>query len=318
VKRWIAGGVAVVAIGTAMALYSRRTPKVVQAPVPVAAAPLATDVVLPGRVTPRTIVSVNAPIEGTIEAFFVDAGAEVIAGQLLGKIRSSKGDSGVQQAQADLDAAQARVTQLNGELLSARLEASRSDADASRSRADLDRLQKAYERQKGLWAAGATARLVYEKSEKDYIDAKSAVDKLDTAAKAAASRLDELTREIDIARKVVDEKLAGIERSKQDVNVGELHAPADGVIVARHGQPGDPVDPSVKLIDMATEMTKLQATVQLTSALIKTGQTAIVHIADEDFQGVVQEVRQTDAVIYFETANPVKQIELAAQVKIKF
>ncbi len=317
-KRWISAAAVLIAIaGAAVFLSLRSAPKSAPVAAPAIPAPAPTEIVLTARVAPRTILAVNAPIEGTLDAFFVEVGAEVIEGQLLGRVRNPKGDTSVQQAQADLEGAQNRLTQLNGELLSARLEASRADAEASRARGDSDRLQRAYERQKGLWAAGATARLTFEKSEKEYNDAKAASEKLEAASKDAASRLNELTREIDDAKRAVDEKTAAIERAKKSLNIGELHAPADGIVAARNGQPGDAVNPSSKLIDLATELTKLQATVAA-SPQIRAGQAAIVHLGDEEIAGVVREVRGNEAVIYFDAASPVKQIEQAAQVKIKF
>ncbi len=316
----IRGPVIGVAVGLAAAaavfMWMRRPPKPkrVVATTP-AAAP--TEVVLSGRAAPRVIVGVNAPIAGTLDAFFVDTGAEVIEGQLLGRVRSPKGDSGLQQAQSDLEATQARLTELNGQVLAARLEASRADAEASRARGDLDRLQKAYQRQKGLWEAGATARLTFEKSEREYNDAKSASEKLETAAKEASARLDEVNREIESLNRAMSEKSAAIERAKQETNTGELHSPADGIVIARHGQPGDMVDPSMKLMDIATELTKLQATVTA-SPQMRAGQAAIVHLGDEEIAGTVQEIRNLEAIVYFDAAMPIHQLEMPVQVKIKF
>jgi multidrug resistance efflux pump len=315
VKQWIGAAAAVVVIAGVF-IVLRRPAKVVQAPV-VPTAPAPTEVVLTGRVEPRVVVGINAPIEGPLDAFFVDAGAQVIEGQLIGRVRNPKAEASLQQTQADLDQTQVRVTELNGEQLSARLEASRAEADASRARGELDRLQKAYERQKGLWDAGATARLTFEKAQKDYNDAKSSIDKLEAAAKQAAAHLDEIGREIDAVNRAVTEKTAAIERAKQDATAGELHAPADGIIVARHGQPGDTVDPSVKLMEIAVELTKLQAIVPA-SEKIHAGQAAEVRIGDEVSAGAVQEVRGSDAVVYFDAAMPIDKLSLTAQVKIKF
>ena len=320
-KKWIALGLGVAAIAAAI-FFLRRPGKVEVKPVaPAATAPAAVEAILTARIVPRSVVGVNPPIEGTLEVFFVDVGAEVIEGQLLGRVRNGKGDAGLQQAQADLDAVQAQATQLNGELLSARLEVSRSEAETSRVRGELDRLQKAYERQKGLWAAGATARLTFEKSEKDYNDAKASGERTEFVAKQAATRLGEINGQIEEANRAVTEKTAAIERAKQGTNAGELHAPADGIVSARQGQPGDAVGPSTKLIEIATGLTKLQAIAApdiATLARIHAGQAAMVHLGDEDISGVVQEVRGQEVIVYFDAAMPVNKLEQPAQVKIKF
>ena len=179
--------VALVGVGIAVA---RRTHKIApaasQRSEPAPAEPAAD---LPGRIQPKTVVAVAAPLEGTIEAFYVEPGQPVIQGQLLGRIRSPKMEAAEQQARLDLDTAQARAASLSNDQLAAKLEVSRAAAEQSRARADVDRLDKAYERQKGLWAAGATPRLTFEKAEKDAKDARTQLETLDTVAKVAAGHI---------------------------------------------------------------------------------------------------------------------------------
>lgn len=319
-KKWILSGVvAAAATGAAVFLLTRHPPKIEARPAAPPALP--GEAIFTGRVETRSVVSVNTPIPGILDNFFVEPGAQVIADQLLGRVRDPKGDAALQQQQADLDQAQARLIELNGEQLSARLEVSRADAERSRAQGDLDRLQKAYERQKGLWAAGATARLTFEKSEKDYNDAKSAMSKLETAAKDAAEHAAEIAKEIDSTTRAVTEKTSAIERAKAQSVAGELHSPADGIVAARHGQPGDMVEAGAKLIDLATDLTALQAIVTPDAAnlaRIHANQSATVHLGDEEIAGVVQEVRGGEVVVYFNSAVPVEKLNEPAQVKIKF
>jgi multidrug efflux pump subunit AcrA (membrane-fusion protein) len=186
VRKWLITGAAVLMLAAAGGIaIGRRAHK--PKPSPVAPAPRAmaesTDAGLNGRVQPRTSVRVAAPMEGTLESFFVDVNQEVYQGQLVGRIRSNNLEAAQQQAQLALDTAQARVTTLSGDQLVVRLEASRAAVDQSRARADVDRLEKIYQRQKGLWEAGATARLTFEKAEKDYTDARATVERADTVAK---------------------------------------------------------------------------------------------------------------------------------------
>ena len=317
-------GVAIVVVAGAAVLLVRRSPKG-QPNVPKTSAPVTVDpseVILNGRVTARTVVAIAAPIEGTLQAYFVEIGAEVIHGQLLGRIANPKFDTSAQAAQIDLERTQATLTALNGEQLAARLEVSRAEAEQSRARGELDRLQKAYERQKGLWAAGATARLTFEKSEKEFTDAQATLEKLDSAAKQAGARMDAIAREIDAASRAVVEKTAAIERTKAEPAPGELHSPADGIVIARHAQPGEPVDPSMKnLLEVATDLAALQTSVTPDPAIlprIHAGQMAMVRLGDDDIAGVVQEVRGNEMLVYFTSAAPVTKLDVPVQVKIKF
>lgn len=318
------GGAALLIVTGAGVVATRRGAKVPSNPVTVAV-PVAADsgeVILNGRVTARTVVAIAAPIEGTLQAYFVEVGAEVIQGQLLGRIANPKFDTSAQASQIDLEKTQASLTALNGEQLAARLEVSRAEAEKSRARGELDRLQNAYERQKGLWAAGATARLTFEKSEKEFTDAQAALEKLESAAKQAGARMDAIGREIEATTRAVTDKTAAIERIKAEPAPGELHSPADGMVVAKHGQPGEPVDPSMKnLLEVATDLAALQTNVTPDPAIlprIHAGQMAMVRLGDDEIAGVVQEVRGNEVLVYFTSAAPVTRLDVPVQVKIKF
>jgi multidrug resistance efflux pump len=323
-RKWLAGGtvvvVALVGVGIAVA---RRTHKIApaasQRSEPAPAEPAAD---LPGRIQPKTVVAVAAPLEGTIEAFYVEPGQPVIQGQLLGRIRSPKMEAAEQQARLDLDTAQARAASLSNDQLAAKLEVSRAAAEQSRARADVDRLDKAYERQKGLWAAGATPRLTFEKAEKDAKDARTQLETLDTVAKVAAGHIEQVTHDLESVSQTVTEKTAALDRAKADLNAGELHSPADGILLARHGDIGQPVNPSTQdLLQIATDLTMLQVTVTpLPDVLprVQPGQSAVVRLADGEYNGTVREIRGADVVIDFTVPTALTRLDMAAQVRIKF
>jgi multidrug resistance efflux pump len=312
----------VLVIGGGVFFLTRRTPKTmatIQGPAPAAAGPA--EVVLTGHVEARTVLPVQAPIDGTLEAFFVEPGAEVIQGQLLGKVKDPKGDAAGYEAQQALDEAQRRAASLASEQLATRLELSRTEAERTRLQGEVERLKKTYERQKGLWDVGATARLAYEKSQRDYEDAKAALEKQDGAGKEATIRADAVTKEIAAVNQEIEARKAAVEGSKNTTASGEVHSPADGIVIARSGQPGDAVTTASKLMDIATDLTSLQVVAQTDPAIlarIQPGLPATLRINDQDIAGVVQEVRGTDVVIYFTSAEPVHTLGTTVQARIKF
>jgi HlyD family secretion protein len=326
VKRWtiIAFGVVLaIAAGTAIAIRARKPKpvRVIAAPPPV----VATEANLAGRVEPRTVVFAGAPIEGVIDAFYLDVNQPVYKDQLLGKIRNSAAEPAVAQAQLAADTAEARVTTVNGQQLAAKLEASRAEADQSRARNDVDRLEKNYQRQKGLWDAGATPRLVFEKAEKDYKDAKSSVERADAAAKEAQARAAQVAADVDSAHTAVTQANAALERAKADLNKGEIHSPADGIIMARRGAVKDPVDLTAKdLFQIATDLTKLQITLTPAPAelaRIHAGMPAAIRVPElspDEIAGAAREVKGNQVVVDFTSPAPAAKLDLTAQVKIKF
>ena len=326
-RKWLVAGAVVLFVAVGGVGLVLRAHKAKSAPIPVASSVVAepTEANLTGRVQARTVVAVPAPVEGTLEAFFVDVNQEVYKDQLLGRIRNGNLDTAVQQAQSEIDKAQARATMLSGEQLAARLEASRAAADQSRARADVDRLEKAYQRQKGLWEAGATPRLAFEKAEKDYKDAQATIERTDAIAKHATDRAAAVENEIEAANRAVSDATASAEQAKVALATTEVHSPADGILVARRGQPGEPVDPSIKdLLQIAIDLTALQLTVTpepTVLARMHAGQAAslrIPEISAEEIPATVREVGARDAILDFTSPAPVTKLDLAAQVKIKF
>jgi len=101
-----------------------------------------------------------------------------------------------------------------------------------------------------------------------------------------------------------------------------LHSPADGILLARHGDIGQPVDPSTQdLLQIATDLTSLQVIVTPPATLlprIRPGQSASVHMSDSECAGTVREIRGADVVIDFTVSAAITQLDLPAQVRIKF
>jgi len=321
-RRWITIAAAIPVLAAAI-FFAIRGRKPQPAPPPSPPPPVATEANLSGRIEPRTLVPVGAPIEGAIDAYYLDVGQEVYQDQLLGRIRNSDLDTAAEQAQLALDRAQTRLTTLNAQQLESKLEVSRSEADLSRTRNDLERLEKEYQRQKGLWDVGATPRLVYEKAEKEYKNAQNDAEKLELSAKEADARAKQLASDLDGANTAVIGATKALESAKTNLNRGEIHSPADGIVAARKGSPGDAVDANSKdLFEIATNLTELQITLTADDpARIHAGQKAQIHAPDltpAEISGTVREVQRNQVIVDFTSPVAITKLDLVAQVKIKF
>jgi multidrug resistance efflux pump len=312
-----------VAVAVGGFLYWRRThaPKPAPTPVAVATPQQPAEIILSGLVEPRTVVTVGPPVEGILDAYFVDIGQEIYQGQLLGRIRNPRVDDGQQRAQAALDAAQSRVTAIAGDQLAARLETSRAAADQTRAHNEIERQQKNYDRQQGLWNAGATARLVWEKAQKDYTDAKADAEKQDAAMQTAQQREAALDRGLEAANQAVTAAKPGVEQAKSAGGAAEMHSPVDGVVVARQDLVGQMVDPSMKeLVKIGTDPKTLTITLQNDNAASRVvqGQPAKVVVGGEEFAGVIRPIDMHSFAVDFTVPEGGKQLGQPAQVIIKF
>jgi multidrug resistance efflux pump len=282
------------------------------------------EISLPATLQAAVTIPVPVPIEGKIENFQVEVGADVYEGQLLAQIHSEALEAVKEAAEADLDGAETRVRTLEASLSATRLEASRAAADASRVRNDFDRATKYFQRQKMLLDEGATPRQTFEKAQKEYVALQAESSKLDAVATAADDRISSVQRELDAARKLLEGKAEDVEKAKEHAGSGEVLSPATGTVVARRGQAGDTVHPSMTdLFQIASDLSLMHAVAEAAPAQIthiRKGQPVTVVLAEmggEALQGTVLNIENGKITVEF--ANPNTQIKpgLTAQIRIK-
>jgi HlyD family secretion protein len=326
-KWMLFAGVTILAAVAAGALSLWRSDlKVRKSAPPKAAAPQNSESVLDlsGRVQAQQVVSIPAPIDGTIEQFFIDVGHDVYEGELLARITNTELDASLEAATAELEKVRERVNAAQAEITAARLEASRAGADESRSRSEFERAEKAYLRQQMLIREGATPRLVFERSQREYETAKADYEIKQAAARAAQSRVDELNRNLDVYQRMLADRSASLEQANADIAAGEVRSPVDGMVVGRRGQAGQPVDRSVEdLLQIAVALTAMQVVIEPQPpvlARIRPGQAASIIMAEAPngaIAGSVREVRGGQVIIDFVSPTPAIRPGLTAQVRIK-
>ncbi len=323
--RWALLVVAAVLIGAGAGALSRlrRAPAEVSAPEPKTApgAPPG-EVSLPGKIAARHVTSVTSQIAGQVETFLADVGQEVAEGQLLARLSNQGMEMARQAAAAEVESAQARVGSIESAIIAARLEASRAGADLSRARGEFDKAQRSYQRQKLLNAAGATPRLTYEKSDKDFQLAEGEYKGTEALARHSDERVAELSRELDSARRILDDKNRQLEEAQSGVLAAEVHSPVSGLVVARHGEPGKQQEPGAALFEIATDLAALLVDVEPEPpvlARLKPGQAALVFVADvpEGIPGQVMEVKDGHAGVAFTNPSMAAKPGMTAQVRIR-
>ncbi len=323
--RWLlfTGTVVLIGVGAGALSLLRRPSRPAQ-PKNAVAPVFGPEIGFTGRVQARNLVPVAATTDGTVEEFTVEVGQDVFEGQLLARIRNTTLESAVEQAQADFDRAQSRVTTLEANLIASRLEASRADADRSRARAEAEKAEKLYLRQQLLHKEGATPRLVFEKSQKEYQALKAEHNSLAELAVRTDERTRSLVKEIDAARKTLEEKSEDLDLAKEELQAAEIHSPVDGILVTRRADPGAAVNQSMKdLFQIAVDLSSLEVVVEPEPpalARIRAGQPATVRLAEmsnEPVQASVREVKGTQVFVEFTSPNPAIRPGLTAQVTIR-
>ena len=323
----IAAGLAVtLAAGVGAFSWLRRTvaPKSALMVSAAAHAPISRELSLPGKVQAVHVVPVGALVTGTIDAVLVDVGQEVFEGQLLARITNQGLESLRQEAGHAVQSAQDRVSSAESRIIAARLEASRARADANRSRDQFERAEKIYLRQQMLNREGATPRLVYEKSEREFENTRAEFNSLDELARQAGDRVSEAIHELEAAKRALEDRSAELESATAQTAAAEIRSPVAGILVARKGDPGKPVGPeeAKDLLEIATDLAQLAVAVQAdpqSLARIRPGEDALIFIADFPgaIPGKVREVKASEVTVEFISPSAVIHPGMTAQVRFK-
>jgi multidrug efflux pump subunit AcrA (membrane-fusion protein) len=280
----------------------------VSSPVKPATPPPPKEIVLQGRVEAVHTVPVAVGIAGEVDTFSADVGQDVFEGQILARIVNQGLETGRDTAQRALQAAETKLSTLETSISAARLEAVRAHTDSARAIEDLNRAAKAYDRQKLLHAAGATARNTYEKSEKDFEAARSESEGTAELAKHADAQVEGLVKEYDELKKTIEDKKKELEEVQAALAATEVHAPVAGVVVARQGDIGKTLtqQEAAELFRIATDISALDVKFAPDPGM-KKGDTVTLTFGEaavDSLPAVIQEIKNGEARAEFTSANP--------------
>jgi multidrug resistance efflux pump len=289
-----------------------------------AAAPAPRELSLAGKIQALLVVPVGATVTGTIDAFLVEPGQDVYEGQVLARISSQSLEAAREEAARLAQVAQDKVNSVESRMIAARLEASRAHADAKRGRDQLDRVEKVYLRQQMLNREGATPRLVYEKSEREFEAARAESTSLDELARQADDRVSELARELETAKQDVSEYAADLESATAQAAGAEIRSPVSGMVVARKGEPGKMLAPGEAgdLFEIASDLSQLAVAIQpdrAAMARIRSGQEAMIFVAELPgaIPAAVKEVKGNEVIVAFTSPSAVIRPGMTAQVRLR-
>lgn len=320
------GGIAVLlaAAGGAYTVWKRSAVKPAPVVVQQQQLPAGAELSLQGKIEAREVISVQAPSDGTIEEYIVSVGEEVFEGQMLARIHNPALESRREVAKQDADKTQERVNVMESQLLAARLEASRSRAETSRLKEDYDRTERNFQRQGMLNREGATPRLVFERAKKEFETTKLEYDAASGRAKVAESRVAELLKDIEVTKKILEEKNDALEDADLKLQATQIHAPVDGIVISRKGEAGAEVRLGEDdIFRIGTDLGLLQMVVEADPtalARVRPGMPALIILAENAGEPLIAEVaRIENGKIYVPFGSPDPSIKpgLTAQVRLK-
>jgi len=186
-------------------------------------------------------VYMTSPISGTLASVAVVRGQRVAAGAPLFQVDPTQRAAGTEQAQAQISANRAQVTQQQSALAKAREDLAAAQADANREGAQLRRLAAAQGQK-----PGSVAQLDIDQTRAAYQAAQSRAD-------AARAQLGSASAAINAARAQVQGAQAELTSARSQL--GELAplAPSAGRIEDVMFKPGETVPPNVPVISITPD-----------------------------------------------------------------
>jgi multidrug efflux pump subunit AcrA (membrane-fusion protein) len=176
-----------------------------------------------------------------------------------------------------------------------------------------------------LYGEGATPRLTYEKTEKEFNNARTEFESLDQLAKQAEDRITALMNDLTAAKRALEEKSEELEGASEDVRGAEVRSPVTGTVVARHGVIGDEIEAgsqSAQLFEITTDISALEVVLEPEPpilARLRPEMPALVILADvpEPLNAVVQKIEGNQVIVAFTSPNSIVRPGMNAQVRVR-
>jgi HlyD family secretion protein len=265
-----------------------------------------------------TEADLGFPLPGTIERIPVGEGDRVAAGDTLAILDHAALESRRAGAAAAVDAARARLAELEHGFRPQEVAQARSSAEAAAQR--LEEARTEAERSRALYAGEAVSRRELDRAE-------TALAGAEAEAERARAQLD-LVREgaraetIDAQRALVEQAEAGLAQAEVGLDDAIVRAPFGGVVTIRHRDPGETVAagaPVVTVMDPADRWVLIYVREDAIGR-VAIGQAASIGSdtwPDREYQGrvtfIASEAEFTPATVQTEE----ERVKLVYQVKVQ-
>ncbi|MGH7392741.1 MAG: efflux RND transporter periplasmic adaptor subunit, partial [Candidatus Rokuibacteriota bacterium] len=282
--------------------------------------PLTAAVSATGNLNAVITVQVGSQVSGQVKELFVDFNSAVKKGQVIARIDPATFEAKVNQARAEVDAAQAAVLNQQAQVERAKADAENTRAAQAEARAQTARAQVAVadakrdlDRKTELLRRDLIARSDSDTSQANHDSALASLEATRAKEQAAAAAINSaeaqrrvVEAQLGSARAQVAQKQAALEQARVDLDHTTIRAPVDGVVVSRQVDVGQTVAASLQapvLFTIAQDLTKMQVDTSVDEADI--GRTrldgpvtfTVDAFAGETFRGRVTQIRKAAQIV---------------------
>lgn len=262
---------------------------------------------LAGVVRSANPVDVLPDTSGVVQSLHVRKGDEVKEGDLLAIVRNEAFEAVEQRLAREYESLEIRVENLEKALAQTQLQVTRLRSEVQSSESKLRLLKEEAERQRLLFAEGATARQRYQQAQTDMETAEQQHNALLEVLRTAETQQSSLEQSLGIDRYALMDKLAQWEAAKGDVGLGEVFAPVDGVVteirVVEGVETGPNAEPMMEVAPLEAVRYAVVEPDEVQMRRIRVGQPAVVRpesLSDvRELPGSVYGFRGSEVLVEF-------------------
>ena len=230
--------------------------------------PMVQTIVTSGRVVQRRQSKLGAMIPGTVAEVSVEDGDRVEAEALLVRLADEDALANLAEAEASVSEAEARLARVQG--------VGRRMAEQALRLATIEAWQAEveFQRQQALAGTGAVSELSFERARRDRDQARSRRISASLEVAAAAPK----GSDVAVSAAALSRAQARLTAAQVAVEQTRIRAPLPGVVLKRHVEPGEVVQPGDAIVTFAGDG-PLQVRIQPDEsnlALLRLGQHALV------------------------------------------
>ncbi len=187
-----------------------------------------------GIVESGTEVRVKADVAGRVVRILVDEGDHVRAGQTLAILDQKEAQAQVNLARTSLQAAQARLAQVEAgvQMLATQIQTRIAETSAT-----LEKVAKSLQRARSLSADGAISQEQLDLAKTEHEVAKASYE----AALANRDQIQVKNREVEAARAAVEQMEAALKLEEVRLSHTVVTSPIDGLVIKKHASAGETV-----------------------------------------------------------------------------
>ena len=185
------------------------------------------------------IISVAPRVSGPVVNLLVDDNQPVKKGDLLLEIDPNDYQVKLDQAEAELAEAKARLNVSNHDVSKNTSDMHQASDDTASAMSKLDFAQKDYKRYNDMYKTGVVSKQDYDRSSKDLDVSKANYQSASNRTKAMKSELDSSIAKTQTVQAEIQRLEAEVEQAKLNLSYTKIYAPSDGLIASRSVEQGN-------------------------------------------------------------------------------